>query len=283
MIAGALVNQKDIDQSIYTPDVDFPRGDPAPDEWVFFSKLPQALSTRAEMMTRYDGDGPDGRNEVIQRFHVTGGTCGIFVETLRAYRPFTPGFIGRAEDQAYLMSILLEKSEGNLRYVHKPGLIMRHDTKEIAGDAERSASVGKLIGDYVRLLLFSHWASELPWGMEATKHLIDPFTGCFVSHIPLTVVHLRLSLKAATLIADGKGREALDLLESGSSRLKNVIDSWINPKQALTSKFQEEKVSWNHFYDLLDGLEEGLKRKEPKAENLRILAKDIIMKCKIVG
>ncbi|NIM97823.1 MAG: hypothetical protein GTO24_07010, partial [candidate division Zixibacteria bacterium] len=54
MIAGALVNQQDIDESLFTPDVPFPTRPPYPDEYIFFSALPQALSTEAEMMTRYE-------------------------------------------------------------------------------------------------------------------------------------------------------------------------------------------------------------------------------------
>ena len=100
MIAGALVNERDIANSIYTPDVRFPTKEIKGDEIIFFSLLPQALSTEAEMMTRYRGDNLDGKNQCIQRIHVTGGTSGILVDSLRRYRPFTPTFIGRAEDQA---------------------------------------------------------------------------------------------------------------------------------------------------------------------------------------
>jgi len=53
MIAGALVNESDIDNSLFTPDVRFPERSLLPDERLFFSVLPQAVSTRAEMMTRY--------------------------------------------------------------------------------------------------------------------------------------------------------------------------------------------------------------------------------------
>jgi len=101
MIAGALVNQRDIHKGIFTPDVTFPDGELKPDEYIFFSKLPQALSTHAEMMTRYKpGTVPEGINTCLQRIHVTGGTNGILVDSLRRFQPFTPSFIGRAEDQA---------------------------------------------------------------------------------------------------------------------------------------------------------------------------------------
>jgi hypothetical protein len=60
------------------------------DEYIFFSTLPQALSTEAEMMTRYTIDEPDGKRASIQRIHVTGGTNGILIHSLRRYRPFPP-------------------------------------------------------------------------------------------------------------------------------------------------------------------------------------------------
>ncbi|MEA3347047.1 MAG: hypothetical protein U9Q21_03035, partial [Candidatus Auribacterota bacterium] len=106
MIAGALVNKRDINKSLFTPDVKFPNRALHPDEYIFFSMLPQALSTEAEMMTRYTTKKLDGKKTCIQRFHITGGTNGILVDSLRRHRPFTPSFIGRAEDQAYIFSVL---------------------------------------------------------------------------------------------------------------------------------------------------------------------------------
>ena len=106
MIAGALVNEADLHRSLFTPDVQFPARPPSPEEHFFFSTLPQALSTEAEMMARYDGSGLDGRRKCIERIHVTGGTNGILIDSWRRHRPFTPTFIGRAEDQAYILSAL---------------------------------------------------------------------------------------------------------------------------------------------------------------------------------
>jgi hypothetical protein len=90
MIAGALVNEKDIRKSLFTPDVKYPDRILDPDELIFFSTLPQAVSTEAEMMTRYNSSLVNGKNRCIQRIHVTGGTNGILVDSLRKFRPFTP-------------------------------------------------------------------------------------------------------------------------------------------------------------------------------------------------
>ena len=205
MVAGALVNQGDIHKGLFTPDVTLPEGPWTPDRWVFASQVPQALSTVAEMMARY-GDSPlDGKTQCLSRIHVTGGTIGIRLDSLRRHRPFTLSCIGRAEDQAYLMSVLGGPDEPYLRYAHMPGLIMRHDKHAFAGDAIRTAAAGKVVGDYERMLLFSHYAGALPWPIEETHSCLDPFTGCFVLSLPFTTALLCLALKALSL-SDGNSR-----------------------------------------------------------------------------
>jgi hypothetical protein len=163
MIAGALVNEKDIHQSVFTPDVSYPDGKLDLDEYFFFSKLPQALSTVTEMVTRYNTPDLDGKSTCIQRIHVTGGTTGILVNSLRQFRPFTPSFFGRAEDQAYLLSTI-GKTNSNLVYLHKDGLIMRHDKESFAQESINASQVGKLIGDYIRVLYFSAYARVIDKG-----------------------------------------------------------------------------------------------------------------------
>jgi len=177
MIAGALVNERDIDRSLFTPDVCFPPEEVQGDELIFFSPLPQALSTEAGMMTRYTDNDLNGKDQCIQRIHVTGGTCGVLIASLKQYRPFTPTFIGRAEDQAYLLSVLFKDAKKNLRYVHKDGLIMRHDKEAFAEEAIKTAYIGKVVGDYARILWFTYYARALPWDVKKTKDIIDPFAG----------------------------------------------------------------------------------------------------------
>jgi len=283
MIAGSLVNEKDISKSLFYPDVCKPTHEIRADLSVFISGLPQALSTEAEMMTRYGGE-IDGKNECIQRVHVTGGTNGILVDSLRRHRPFTPVFIGRAEDQAYLMSVMFAKPEGNLRYVHKDGLIMRHDKEAFAGEAMRAASLGKLIGDYTRVLWFSYYARALPWPVADTKALLDPFTGCFISHIPFTVVFLRMALKAASFFAAGsdeKTEEGVKFLRMGARRLGRVISYLNADTNPLVEEYEKERRVWNAYYDTLDRLEEGLKNAEPFAISIREKARALAADCSV--
>ncbi len=222
LIAGALVNERDIHKSLFTPDVPFPNRDPSLDEFFFFSPLPQALSTEAEMMTRYSMDGLNNLKTCIQRIHVTGGTNGILIDSLRHYRPFTPSFIGRAEDQAYILSVLMNPGT-KLTYVHKDGLIMRHDKDAFAKEAIESAFVGKIIGDYIRILYFSAYAKVLTDDLAKIKEIMDPFTGCFISYIPMTIVYLRFVFKAASFFSDGKDELALEFIRSGSDRIMKAL------------------------------------------------------------
>lgn len=280
MIAGALVNQKDIGHSLFTPDVPFPDRSPYPDEYIFFSTLPQALSTQAEMMTRYDTNELDGKRTCIQRIHVTGGTTGILVDSLRRYRPFTPSFIGRAEDQAYILSVLLNPGT-RLAYAHKDGLVMRHDKEVFAQEAIRSARVGKLLGDYVRILYFSAYAKSLADDVRKLKETIDPFTGCFVSKIPTTVVYLRFALKAASFFEEDEEEQGLEFVQTGAKRIKNALKFVGGDPSELKQQYEKERLAWDVFYDTLSAAEEGLRNGEAFARELKAKAASILNDCAI--
>ncbi len=284
LVAGALVNQKDMDKSLYSSDVTFPETDEKKDTLVFHSRLPQALSTEAEMQTRYGEEtGIDGRESCIQRIHVTGGTTGILTESLRKYRPFTPSFIGRAEDQAYILSVLSrEEKEGYLRYFHRDGLIMRHDKEAFASESIKAAETGKMIGDYERIVLFSFYAAALPWSVDEIKDTVDPFTGCFISRIPWTVVVLRLMLKTASLFGNEKSRKnAAGFLKLGSERLGELLRNLQSGKMNIPRLYERERRGWELYYDILDVLEEKLASGDEFALTLREKAREIIGDCRL--
>jgi hypothetical protein len=286
MLAGALVNERDIGRGLFTPDVDFPKHPPAFDERVFYSVLPQAVSTRAEMMERYDGPEVDGVDRALERVHVTGGTNGIRVDALRRHRPFTPTFVGRAEDQAYILSALGEPGP-RLAYVHAAGLIMRHDKDAFAGESIAAAHVGKLIGDDVRILVFSAYADAAAGdGLDgaldraAIGRLLDPFTGGFVSAIPQTVVLLRLALRTIRLFAAGEVDHAREYAIEGARRVDEAIEAFGDPA-AVAARVEAERSAWGHFYDALDGLEEGIAAQDEGALRLRARAVEIIDACRV--
>jgi hypothetical protein len=274
------VNAQDINKSLFTPDIPFPDADLSPDELFFFSRLPQALSTEAEMMTIYNQDSLDGKRKCIQRIHVTGGTNGILVNSLRRYRPFTPSFIGRAEDQAYILSVLTKQGT-KLAYVHKDGLIMRHDKEAFVQEAIHSAHVGKLIGDYVRIILFSAYAKALTDDVPKLKEAIDPFTGCFVSLIPATVVYLRFGFKAASFFEIGQEEQGIEFIKNGAKRITKALDFVNGENSMLRHIYENQRLGWNIYYDTLSAVENGLNHGDDFALGLRKKAKNIIEQCSI--
>ncbi len=280
MLAGALVNERDIAKSLFTPDVRFSDHEPAMEECVFFSRLPQSLSTEAEMMTRYDTDTLDGAANCIQRIHVTGGMNGILVDSLRQHRPFTPSFIGRAEDQAYLLSAL-SASADRLAYAHKPGLIMRHDKEAFAQEAIAAAHVGQLIGDYERILNFSAYAKAIAGDKRTVKSVIDPFTGCFVSTIPTTVAYLRFALKCASLFQEGSTDQAVQFVTLGTKRVAAALSFVSGENSGLLRKYERERRGWDLYYDTLSALETALKDNNALAVTLRSRAREMVAGCLI--
>jgi len=257
MIAGALVNEKDIHKGLFTPDVEFPDKVPDGESRIFFSKLLMALSTEGELMTRYSEDGDiDGKNQCLQRIHVTGGTNGILVDALRRYRPFTPSFIGRAEDQGYIMSVLSDPDKKLLGYLHEDGLIMRHDKEAFAQEALKSAKLGKIAGDYIRMLYFSEYARVLSDDIEEIKGIMNPFTGSFISRIPVTVVLLRQTMKAAEFFDSGEPDKAREFLLENVPRLNRALQLIKGEESELKKQVAQERSGWELFYDLLDRAEE---------------------------
>lgn len=270
MIAGALVNEKDIHQGLFTPDVLFPENPATFEERIFFSKMLMALSTEGELMTRYGENDIDGTTECIQRIHVTGGTNGILVDSLKRHRPFTPSFIGRAEDQSYILSVLL-KGGGKLAYVHEDGLIMRHDKEAFAGDAIKAASFGNMIGDYIRTLYFSEYARTLSNDdIESLKETVNPFTGCFITPIPATVVMLRFCMKAAELYLAGNHAMGTEFITASHPRLTRAMAF---ARDGLRKQYHRERQGWNQFYDLI----EIVRKNDP----LRTQAIEIIESCRV--
>ena len=284
MIAGALVNQGDIDGGLFTPDVTLAQGPWPLDRWVFASQVPQALSTTAEMMARYGDPSLDGKSRCLSRIHVTGGTVGIRVDSLRRYRPFTLSCIGRAEDQAYLMSVLCGPDSPYLRYVHVPGLIMRHDKHAFAGQAIRTAATGKIVGDYERMLLFSHYAKALPWPMQETRACLDPFTGCFILPLPFSTALICLTLKALSLNPDTSEKEGVDpeeLLRVGARRLGPLVERFEKDPGWMSRSYEQEREAWHGYYDILAKVEEEMRKHSAEAIQLARKAEAMIEETRV--
>ncbi len=278
-MAGFLVNESDIERSLFTPDVPFPTGELGPDEFVFHSRLPQALATAGETSTRYGLPRPDGRRTALERVLVHGGTAAVSVEALRRYRPFTPSFIGRAEDQAFLLSTYGE-GDPRLAYVHNHNLVQRHDKKGFATDAIEAARIGTLVGDYTRILLFSKWVDAMEDG-AARKTAFDPFTGCFMSRIPITVTFLRFALKAASLFASGRTADGTEFVRMGSRRVGRVLQFVQGRPSDLEQVLEAERLGWQLYYDTLGVLETQGASGHPLAQELAERARAILLGCRV--
>lgn len=230
------------------------------------------------MMTRYDGEYLDGVRRCLSRVHVTGGTTGIRVDGLRRYRPFTLSTISRAEDQAYIMPVLFEKAERYLRYVHVPGLIMRHDKHGFAQDAIKTAAAGKSVGDYERMILFSKYARVLPWPWEKTRTSLRPFTGSFVHRTPVTTAMLAFALKA---LATEGAFDAEQLIEVGRRKLGSLLERFEKDPDGLRRSYEYERHAWDGFYDVIDRLEDATRRDSPEARRLVEHARAVIEETKL--
>lgn len=281
MVAGALVNERDIHSGIFTPDVRFDDNRKlSMEERVFHSRLMMGFSTEAELMTRYGENDIDGRKVCIQRIHVTGGTNGILIEYLRKYHPFTPSFIGRAEDQCYIISVLT-KQEEKIAYLHEDGLIMRHDKEAFASEAIKAASFGSTIGDYIRILYFSKYVEVLTGGnIMEIKKVIDPFTGCFVSKIPMTIVYLRFALKAHEIFGKGEDKSGNIFLSMGVKRITEAVNFTKGKNSLLASQLKKEKEGWNLFYNLMDSFENSTLESHSRKEKTKAAA-GIVENCRI--
>lgn len=282
MIAGALVNEKDIAAGLFTPDIPWPAELPEGENLFFFKQRPMAVSTRAELMTRYKtGSSPDGVTQALQRIHVTGGTNGIRFDALRKHRPFTPSFIGRAEDQGYILSVLSGLDDGSaLRYAHASGLIMRHDKEAFAGGAVKAGKAGSYVGDLIRLFVFSAYAEFLPGGSENIKSIVDPFTGCFITPIPATLALLRLALHLIS-VEGGSTEDRAALLKLAGRRLPEWISNGKKKAEELKDIWLTERRAWHAYYDALDNLEKALADADPAAGKTRETFKKLLSDCRI--
>ena len=283
MIAGALVNEKDIAAGLFTPDIPWPSDIPEGEDLLFFKQRPMAVSTRAELMTRYGHEGsPDGLDKALHRIHVTGGTNGIRFDALRRHKPFTPSFVGRAEDQAFILSVLFGGEKSALRYVHASGFFMRHDKEAFASSAIKAGKAGSYVGDLVRIFIFSKYASFLPGGRSSVKDIVDPFTGCFITDLPATLSLLRLAFRLLT--ADGGSTdERSELLELAGSRLGPWILDEKRNTDSLKETFKAERIAWDAYYRALDVLEDHLAKGRDAALKASADFRNLLENCRIAG
>ena len=168
-----------------------------------------------------------------------------------------------------------------LAYVHKAGLIMRHDKEAFAQESIQRAYVGKLIGDYLRILYFSAYAAVLADDMGKLKDAVDPFTGCFISRIPTTVVYLRFALKAAALFAADHPEQGLEFIATGAPRIAGAVGFVAGKNSMLKQQYEKERLGWSVYYDALAAVEKALEKREDFALALHKKAGELIDRCRL--
>jgi hypothetical protein len=137
---------------------------------------------------------------------------------------------------------------------------MRHDKEAFAAEAMEAAYIGKLVGDYVRIMAFTSYARALPWGIDRIKKAVDPFTGCFISRLPVTVSCLRMALAAAGMFSSANQRsmeDGAELVRVASIRLGRALEEFSDPA-AVQDRLEREREGWDLYYDILNALERGL-------------------------
>ena len=178
----------------------------------------------------------------------------------------------------WILSALLRPGR-RLAYVHEDGLIMRHDKTSFAQEAIESAHLGKIIGDYLRILYFSAYANALNDDSAELKEILDPFTGCFISRIPITVTLLRFALKATSFFSEGEKMQGAEFIRQGSRRIAEALEFIEGKYSALTHALENERLGWDLYYDTLLAIEKALEHEDEFALELRKRARKIIERC----
>jgi hypothetical protein len=157
---------------------------------------------------------------------------------------------------------------------------MRHDKEAFAGEAIAAAHVGKLIGDDVRILQFSACARAIVPDLGSLKRLLDPFTGAFVSRLPVTVALLRFAFRGLGMFRDGATADARVHARVGARRLAATV-ALTGDVAALRAALERERAGWARYYDALDVLERGIAARDPVALRARRRASAILEDCRV--
>jgi len=139
---------------------------------------------------------------------------------------------------------------------------MRHDKQIFADEAISAAAIGKKIGDYIRILLFSYYGKALPWPTEKTKELIDPFTGCFMTQFPLTIIYLRFAFEILARLNKDDNERAVEFASSGAERLGGLLEWLLKDENPMQGIYEHEKAGWDLYYDILDRAELAVNQKD---------------------
>ncbi|ASC70556.1 hypothetical protein XM38_014960 [Halomicronema hongdechloris C2206] len=152
-------------------------------------------------------------------------------------------------------------------------------TRRVCPGAIKLAKMGKLVGDYVRILMFSAYARTLSADITALKAETDPFTGGFISAMPVTVVLLRFALKLASLYSQGDVAQAQELIRIGIPQLQEALAFTEGEESQLAAAYRRERRGWDLFYQVLDRLQAGVQQGDALALALQRQAQYLVDSC----
>ena len=111
---------------------------------------------------------------------------------------------------------------------------------------------------------------------DAIKARVDPFTGSFISHIPITLTHLRLALKAESLFRSGNKSLGVEFVRLAAQRIRGAVAFAFGEAAALKRRYEHERQGWDLYYNTLAAIENGVKAGDEFALDLRRTAQDLL-------
>jgi hypothetical protein len=295
VLAGVLYPPDPLDELIgkddlFLPDIsipDAPESIPEGEAGVFYQGLLQSLITRGEAFPpELQWRALKILNEYpYMRTFVTGGTTGFLIEALERYAPFVDTHVHRAEDQAFLLSVLFDQYDGNLlRYVYFPGLHMIHEKESFASESIKIAEPYKKIYDLERIWNFSHLARALceikGWDFKDVRKTLNFFTASFIQPFPGMLALTRFVLSVAG--KGGKNTEDIIYQKEGLRRLSKIAFSQERYYRETRTRVAKQIKAWRFYYDLMIRLRESAKKGDPFALALKKKAIEINNNCKLI-
>ena len=114
------------------------------------------------------------------------------------------------------------------------------------------------------------------------SHLVEEAVKRGVPKVESLVVHIEPVERQKNRVGlPVKSDEGLDLLKLGQSRLDKIVRDFVCTPDPLKERYRMEKVVWDTYYNVLDKVEDGLKKDDPFALELRKKAKKLIEDCKL--
>ncbi len=290
--AGSLTNLDELigKDDLFLPDIsipDVPESIPEGEAGVFYQGLLQALITRGEAFPpELQWRALKILNEYpYMRTFVTGGTTGFLIEALERYAPFVDTHVHRAEDQAFLLSVLFDQYDGNLlRYVYFPGLHMIHEKESFASESIKIAEPYKKIYDLERIWNFSHLARALceikGWDFKDVRKTLNFFTASFIQPFPGLLALTRFVLSVAG--KGGRNTEDIIYQKEGLKRLSKIAFSQERYYRETRTRVAKQIKAWRFYYDLMIRLRESAKKGDPFALALKKKAIEINNNCKLI-